>query len=196
MLFLLYSRLCFVKRKTGRLFLVSSQFLEITRVLGHVSEEIEERIRYAKWKASDIVKAINEGRQPRPGPPGTEEHDEGHKEMSSEDRHACTLPSMSGQFPPLTSPILPPPSLQSVVLPPINTSPPPAVCGAPSSPPVAPSVSHSSSQSSANPELATNMALAEKYARFGVSAIQFDDLPTAIKNLELSLNILYTLQTK
>lgn len=39
--------------------------------------QTDEKIRYAKWKASDIAKAFREGRRPTPGPPGwAEEHEE------------------------------------------------------------------------------------------------------------------------
>ncbi|CAG8529457.1 13722_t:CDS:2 [Racocetra fulgida] len=46
-------------------------------VVGEASVEnfgikIEEKIRYAKWKATDIVKALKEGQTPVPGPPGGE----------------------------------------------------------------------------------------------------------------------------
>ncbi|KAG4104578.1 Vta1 like-domain-containing protein [Neocallimastix lanati (nom. inval.)] len=45
-------------RKTARTFHMSSTFFEI-----------EKRIKYAKWKAADIMKAIREGRNPTPGSP-------------------------------------------------------------------------------------------------------------------------------
>lgn len=35
--------------------------------------QIQEKIRYSKWKAADISKAFREGRNPQPGPPGGED---------------------------------------------------------------------------------------------------------------------------
>ncbi len=32
-------------------------------------DQNEEKVRYAKWKASDIAKAFREGRKPTPGSP-------------------------------------------------------------------------------------------------------------------------------
>lgn len=181
-----------MNRKTGRLFLVASQFLEVTRTFGDLPEEIEERIKYAKWKAADIVKAINEGKQPQAGPPrrGSEgesniehrpqsptlsepnqphlPHSQPKSSIFTESNH-YTLPSLSGQFP-------------------INReSPLPETLS-----------SHSDTTGYAAPvspvlDPAT-LAQAEKYARYTVSAIQFEDVPTAIQNLELCLETLRDLQ--
>ncbi|CAG8492404.1 17853_t:CDS:2 [Racocetra persica] len=59
-------------RKTAKNFLAAAVFLELLKVFGPLNPEIEEKIRYAKWKATDIVKALKEGQTPAPGPPGGE----------------------------------------------------------------------------------------------------------------------------
>ncbi|KAJ3085339.1 hypothetical protein HK102_000088 [Quaeritorhiza haematococci] len=54
---------------TAKKFLAASIFLELLRVFGDTDTEIEEKIKYAKFKAVDIIKAFKEGRTPTPGPP-------------------------------------------------------------------------------------------------------------------------------
>ncbi|KAJ1934981.1 hypothetical protein EC988_008629, partial [Linderina pennispora] len=53
---------------TARNFIVASQFLQILAGFGELPEDVQEKVRYAKWKAADIVKALREGRQPTQAP--------------------------------------------------------------------------------------------------------------------------------
>lgn len=46
-------------------------------------DETEQKLRYARWKAADIAKALKEGRKPTPGPPGGEEDGEGDEDLPS-----------------------------------------------------------------------------------------------------------------
>ncbi|CAO3586604.1 unnamed protein product [Absidia cylindrospora] len=62
-------------KKTAKTFLAASVLLELLKVFGELDPEVDGKIKYAKWKAADIVKAIREGRVPTPGAPG-EQHDE------------------------------------------------------------------------------------------------------------------------
>ncbi|KAM0788760.1 hypothetical protein ACM66B_002851 [Microbotryomycetes sp. NB124-2] len=57
-------------RMTAKKFLAAANFLEVLAVFGDMSSEISEKIKYSKWKASDISKALREGRKPTPGPAG------------------------------------------------------------------------------------------------------------------------------
>ncbi|KAJ2818323.1 hypothetical protein IWW50_005857, partial [Coemansia erecta] len=58
-------------KMTARNFIVSSQFLQITAAPGELAEDVGEKIKYAKWRAAEILKAIREGREPE-APPGVE----------------------------------------------------------------------------------------------------------------------------
>ncbi|KAJ3564582.1 hypothetical protein NP233_g8202 [Leucocoprinus birnbaumii] len=62
-------------RITAKKFLAASNFLEVLKTFPKVdvSESYEDKIRYAKWKAADISKALREGRRPVAGPAGQEE---------------------------------------------------------------------------------------------------------------------------
>ncbi|KAI0080324.1 DUF605-domain-containing protein [Panus rudis PR-1116 ss-1] len=63
-------------RATAKKFLAAANFFEVLSVFSSSSSEpssamestTAEKIRYAKWKAADIAKAIREGRKPTPGP--------------------------------------------------------------------------------------------------------------------------------
>jgi len=250
--------------------------------------QIEKRIKYAKWKAADILKAEKEGRRPIPGPPG------GDDSLSLEGvggPDAFASSSMAAALPPATAPAAgpwqdapaPPSSAAAAasnyaLLPPQTKSPAPAVppypsgppssspsdqyamlppsgaaanwgapavpahqqygfnyltgpngAAAPSRPPLAgfyqtsapgtptsapkasapayapPSatahaasapVSSSSSYGAAVPYDPAVMAAASKHARHAISALQYDDVPTAIDLLEKALAQLRGLQPR
>ncbi|EIN13951.1 DUF605-domain-containing protein [Punctularia strigosozonata HHB-11173 SS5] len=60
-------------RLTARKFLAAANFLELLHVfeVSGLSESDTEKIKYAKWKAAEISKALREGRRPTPGPAGS-----------------------------------------------------------------------------------------------------------------------------
>ncbi|XP_074583459.1 protein HOMOLOG OF MAMMALIAN LYST-INTERACTING PROTEIN 5 [Curcuma longa] len=55
---------------TAKTFYAASIFFEILYQFGELQPEIEQKQKYAVWKAADIRKALKEGRKPEPGPPG------------------------------------------------------------------------------------------------------------------------------
>ncbi|GAA6041871.1 hypothetical protein JCM8097_004519 [Rhodosporidiobolus ruineniae] len=57
-------------RLTARKFLAAANFLELLSIFGDVGAENRDKIKYGKWKATDIAKAFREGRAPTPGPAG------------------------------------------------------------------------------------------------------------------------------
>lgn len=57
-------------KTTARTFYAAMCFLEVCSVFGPLPTDLDERLRYAKWKAADITKALREGRRPVPGAPG------------------------------------------------------------------------------------------------------------------------------
>ncbi|GAA5841288.1 hypothetical protein JCM9279_000605 [Rhodotorula babjevae] len=70
-------------RLTARKFLAAANFLELLSIFGEPTSENRDKIKYAKWKASDIAKAFREGRTPTPGPVGgLQEGDEDAVETS------------------------------------------------------------------------------------------------------------------
>lgn len=247
-------------KKTARLFLVASQFLEVLRVFEENQEgedeggvtmmgEVEERIRYARWKAMDIVKALNEGRVPAPGPPGSERADNADDGEQQKESPPSTMPSYSGTFTGSSSVQSPPPNdkqshdyqqhsptyqqqppnekqshniqppnnqLSPYNQPPNNQQSPynqppnyqqqPPTYQSPPPPPTIPKTSIASPTLSSTSASATATGLlagksrmamvadAEKHARYAVSALQFEDFNTAIKELEYALTVVRHLQ--
>ncbi|XP_059666456.1 protein HOMOLOG OF MAMMALIAN LYST-INTERACTING PROTEIN 5 [Cornus florida] len=55
---------------TAKTFYAASIFFEILNQFGELHPDLEQKQKYAAWKAADIRKAIKEGRNPEPGPPG------------------------------------------------------------------------------------------------------------------------------
>lgn len=55
-------------KKTAKNFLAAANYLEILRVFGEIDADVEGKIKYAKWRATEIVKAAREGRPPVPPP--------------------------------------------------------------------------------------------------------------------------------
>lgn len=59
---------------TAKTFYAASIFIEILYQFGEVQPDMEQKQKYAVWKAANIRKALSEGRKPVPGPPvGDEE---------------------------------------------------------------------------------------------------------------------------
>ncbi|KAI3708663.1 hypothetical protein L2E82_37982 [Cichorium intybus] len=57
---------------TAKTFYAASIFFEVLNQFGALEPDLEQKQKYAIWKAADIRKAIKEGRKPVPGPPGGE----------------------------------------------------------------------------------------------------------------------------
>ncbi|CAN6472003.1 unnamed protein product [Victoria cruziana] len=55
---------------TAKTFYAASIFFEVLSQFGALHTDIEQKQKYAAWKAADIRKALKEGRRPEPGPPG------------------------------------------------------------------------------------------------------------------------------
>lgn len=60
-------------RNTALAFHASFVLLDVLTQFGELDSDLEEKQRYAKWKAADIAKAVKEGRVPTPGGYGEEE---------------------------------------------------------------------------------------------------------------------------
>ncbi|KAJ9182601.1 hypothetical protein P3X46_006581 [Hevea brasiliensis] len=58
---------------TAKTFYAASIFFEILNQFGALQPDLEQKQKYAVWKAADIRKALKEGRKPNPGPPDGDE---------------------------------------------------------------------------------------------------------------------------
>ncbi|KAL8462442.1 hypothetical protein ACS0TY_033460 [Phlomoides rotata] len=69
---------------TAKTFYAASIFFEILNQFGELQPDVEQKQKYAVWKAADIRKAMKEGRKPIPGPPGGDEDLSMHSSTSGE----------------------------------------------------------------------------------------------------------------
>ncbi|KAJ3279342.1 hypothetical protein HK104_001544 [Borealophlyctis nickersoniae] len=229
-------------KKTAKTFLAASIFLELLKVFGEVDAEVQEKIRYAKWKAADIIKAIKEGRTPTPGPPGGDAQTKETGPTSSTPGAFPWPAAGSSETPESSYPghgyaptdpyaQLPPPQTSSLSSPSNQSFPqiPHASAHQPTSPTAPPAGRFSYTSGSAPPNYpsgstpssppsksVTGLAkadqtpygdagdpyqeafqidhkavqAAQKHSRFAISALQYDDVKTAIQNLEQALELL------
>jgi vacuolar protein sorting-associated protein VTA1 len=169
-------------KKTAKTFLAASLFLELLNVFVeegnncYLDASIQEKIRYARWKAAEIAKAIKEGRPITPGPPTTEQTEDeqpmGDKNNNVvDDNFLPQVPKMIIDSPPTRD-----------------------NCFSPSTgKPIISQTAKSVEYSSKGPDPLV-LAKAEKNCKFAISALQYEDIPTAIDNLQKALDILNTLQ--
>ncbi|KAF9114281.1 hypothetical protein BGX27_011259 [Mortierella sp. AM989] len=69
-------------QKTAKNFVAAANFLELLKVFGDIDSEVEKKIKYSKWRAAEIVKAIRDGRQPAP-PPGADKPKESSPDVNA-----------------------------------------------------------------------------------------------------------------
>lgn len=119
-------RMGLADKSTVKLFYSAGTFFEILEQFGPLDSEIAERKKYAKWKAADIMNALNNGEIPTPG---------GFGEAPPA---AAAAPSSAGA-PPVSSPVPPAPVYPAPSPAPAPASYPPTTYGAPPASTAAPS---------------------------------------------------------
>ncbi|GAA96740.1 uncharacterized protein L969DRAFT_97089 [Mixia osmundae IAM 14324] len=55
-------------KETSKKFLAAKIFLEVLATFGPLDSEIQAKVKYARWKATDIIKALKAGKVPLAGP--------------------------------------------------------------------------------------------------------------------------------
>lgn len=189
-------------------FYTSAMLYDVIGVFGELSEEANQNRKYAKWKAAYIHNCLKNGETPHAGPLPVEGEDD--LLTSNQGNEAGSSSSMGWN----TNPVNPQTSQQQY-----PSQPPPAVnidpndpfvnFRAPSPPkdpeeknpggfiPYNPSTSNISSfdpapktsSSGLSPE---QMMKAQKYCKYAGSALTFDDVTTAVDNLQKALRLLTT----
>ncbi|KAG1139387.1 hypothetical protein G6F38_009870 [Rhizopus arrhizus] len=150
-------------------------------------ENTEAKIKYAKWKATDITKALREGRQPQVGSPLDQQQE--------------SIPSVS-EFPSPPSnftaplPLTPNEEADTAQLPsvPTVTAPTSAATVAPAPAPIPDSLPVTSTEPAITvsdaplPTINANVPSAQKHAKWAISALEYDDVKTARNELLAALN--------
>ncbi|XP_030627568.1 vacuolar protein sorting-associated protein VTA1 homolog isoform X2 [Chanos chanos] len=191
-------------------FYTASLLLDVLTVFGELSEENIQHRKYARWKATYIHNCLKNGETPQAGPIGME--GEAYAEESEGGG-----PSQTPQFPPGSQPSfhggavdpgpgsVSPSNFNNIQVPPgshapANTPaeiPPPAgdpgkPVPAPRSVPVVdPSLLNTNQEGDVRltPE---DFTRAQKYCKYAGSALQYEDVATAVQNLQKALKLLTT----
>lgn len=156
-------------------FYTAGNLFDIMQVFGDLTPEILHARKYSKWKAAYIHNCLKRGEQPVPGPVGE------YNDETNEDEGAAAGGWTQPQAP--QEPQQPTPAPRNVD--PIPSfAPTPAI---PSQPPAASGPSTSTSPAM-DPQEVTRV---QKLCKFASSAMDYEDIDTAIKNLTEALGILH-----
>jgi vacuolar protein sorting-associated protein VTA1 len=159
-------------------FFTSHYMLLIVKGLGGLTEEVEAKQRYARWKAVEIDRCLKNGIPPTPGPPG-----EGGGELSEQ----TVSPFPEEQLQPSARPTpkprsLPPEPGPQPLYPPAYPLPPPTLEVIPP-----PAADATNAPTSLPPEVVSE---AQKKCKFASSALDYDDVGGAIAYLTEALELL------
>lgn len=169
--------------------------MDVLQQFGELSEDIYEKRKYAKWRAAYIHNCLKNGEIPISGNAKiiyTKEEEENFKDFMSKEEYERLKeereknePSSSGATPPATTPPATTPS------PPVANSPAPK----PELPPAWPEPTPMNIPNASPPQSsislnADQMEKAQKYCKWASSALTYEDVATAINNLQKALNLL------
>ncbi|XP_051501103.1 vacuolar protein sorting-associated protein VTA1 homolog isoform X2 [Myxocyprinus asiaticus] len=163
-------------------FYTASLLFDVLSVFGELSEENIQQRKYAKWKAAYIHNCLKNGETPQAGPIGMDEeaYDD---EFGAEGGGPSIAPQGPPQFQPSFHghPTNQPPtsSFSNILIPPGSHA--PANTPAEIPPP--------EGDVRLTPE---DFTRAQKYCKYAGSALQYEDVATAVQNLQKALKLLTT----
>ncbi|XP_076873445.1 vacuolar protein sorting-associated protein VTA1 homolog isoform X2 [Brachyhypopomus gauderio] len=189
-------------------FYTASLLLDVLTVFGELSEENVQHRKYAKWKATYIHNCLKSGETPQPGPIGMEgeAYDD---EFGAEG--GVPYPGLQPQASFRTAPadhdpaVMPPPTSNNPQIPPGSHAPAntpaelPRPTGEGVKPVPVPRTSPAGDPSLTNTNHEGDVRLtpedftrAQKYCKYAGSALQYEDVGTAVQNLQKALKLLTT----
>ncbi|KAF2896469.1 hypothetical protein ILUMI_09706 [Ignelater luminosus] len=188
-------------------FYTAGILMDVLQQFGNLSEDIFNKRKYAKWKAAYIHNCLKNGERPLPGPPTVlgdsdddEEEEEGAAPGPAPKDPVSNEPS-NPSISPLT-PFNPPPSIPNnppegsmPFMPQLPTIPQSAVTPQPSPLPPQPTPAPRTNSVTPTPSAASSLGpehieKAQKYCKWAGSALNYDDVNTAIDNLQKALHLL------
>ncbi|XP_012674579.1 vacuolar protein sorting-associated protein VTA1 homolog isoform X2 [Clupea harengus] len=184
-------------------FYTASLLVDVLSVFGELSEENIQHRKYARWKATHIHTCLKNGETPQPGPIGMdgEQYDD---MFSTEDGPSAQAPSSPP--PPGYTPDQGPPTsnFNNIQISPGAHAPANTPAELPSSAEPEKPVPVPRSMAVVDPSLmntsqqgdvrltAEDFTRAQKYCKYAGSALQYEDVTTAIQNLQKALKLLAT----
>lgn len=201
-------------KNTVKSFYTAGSIYDIITVFGELSDEAMNNRKYAKWKAAYIHNCLKNGETPISGPLPSEDDDQlvdiGGNDQAGTSSGTFGWNTNPAQSPPF-NPVVTQPTISSPSNPPAssNTSfgDPFANFRAPSPPrepeeklhgftPFDPSTSNipipNASGSAGGVVTPEQIIKTQKYIKYAGSALTYDDVPTAIENLQKALRLLTT----
>lgn len=189
-------------------FYTSSLLFDVLSVFGELSEENLQQRKYAKWKAAYIHNCLKNGETPQPGPIGMEGEaydDEFGAEGGGPSQAPDNPPHSQPSFRSHPSDQPPTSNFSNIQIPPGSHAPAntPAEIPHPEAQPVKP-VPVPRTMPVVDPSLLNNtqegdvrltpedFTRAQKYCKYAGSALQYEDVGTAVQNLQKALKLLTT----
>uniref|UniRef100_A0A8C3GUF5 Vacuolar protein sorting-associated protein VTA1 homolog n=1 Tax=Corvus moneduloides TaxID=1196302 RepID=A0A8C3GUF5_CORMO len=158
-------------------FYTASLLIDVLTVFGELSEENAQHRKYARWKAAYIHNCLKNGETPQPGPIGLEgERKKRGRLLSMVEQLNHHHPSSSSTY---EANNIPTSNYTGVHIPP--------GAHAPANTPA--EVPHNTGEVRLTPE---DFARAQKYCKYAGSALQYEDVSTAVQNLQKALKLLIT----
>ncbi|XP_021569746.1 vacuolar protein sorting-associated protein VTA1 homolog isoform X6 [Carlito syrichta] len=160
-------------------FYTASLLIDVITVFGELTDENVKHRKYARWKATYIHNCLKNGETPQAGPVGIEEDNDVEE---NEDVGAASMPTQSPQstsFSTYDPGNMPSSNYTGIQIPP--------GAHAPANTPA--EVPHSAGDIRLTPE---DFARAQKYCKYAGSALQYEDVSTAVQNLQKALKLLTT----
>ncbi|XP_012510980.1 PREDICTED: vacuolar protein sorting-associated protein VTA1 homolog [Propithecus coquereli] len=198
------SLLCY--RNMIKSFYTASLLIDAITVFGELTDENVKHRKYARWKATYIHNCLKNGETPQAGPVGIEEDNDVEE---NEDAGATSLPTQPPQ--PSSSSTYDPSSMPSgnytgIQIPPGAHAPANTPAEVPHSTGVTSNAIQPTPQTipAIDPTLFSTVcqgdirltpedfARAQKYCKYAGSALQYEDVSTAVQNLQKALKLLTT----
>uniref|UniRef100_A0A452QBI1 Vesicle trafficking 1 n=1 Tax=Ursus americanus TaxID=9643 RepID=A0A452QBI1_URSAM len=186
-------------------FYTASLLIDVITVFGELTDENVKHRKYARWKATYIHNCLKNGETPQAGPVGIEEDNDVEE---NEDAGATSLPTQPPQ--PSSSTYdpgsMPSSSFTGIQIPPGAHAPANTPAEVPHSTGVASNTIQPTPQTipAIDPALFSTVsqgdirltpedfARAQKYCKYAGSALQYEDVSTAVQNLQKALKLLTT----
>ena len=147
-------------------FYTAGNLFDIMEVFGELTPEVLHARKYSKWKAAYIHNCLKRGEQPVPGPFGEMEEEEKPEEPNPAGGWA--------QPPPPQEHVQPPPQPAPRMVPAVEQPAPEAACSSQPAQEMSPQ----------------DVNRVQKLCKFASSAMDYNDVDTAVKNLTEALQIL------
>ncbi|XP_066991003.2 vacuolar protein sorting-associated protein VTA1 homolog [Anabrus simplex] len=189
-------------------FYTAGMLFDVLQIFGELTDEIVQNRKYSKWKAAYIHNCLKNGETPIPGPV------EDDTENENEENAAGFIPAGGSSSAPFNFGFVQPQAPSGMDQPPPSAYVPPNPAHTPVAPfasqPIIPTTPNYESPAAfvpAVPSAGSNMGSiegsgvvlkpaqltkAQKYCKWASSALNYEDVPTAIMNLEKALKLLQT----